>query len=354
MMTGQGEVGDGDGRVRWVGQPVRRKEDRRLVQGQGTYVDDIELPGMAHAAFARCPHPHARIVDIDPRRALAMAGVICVLTGEEVAELTDPFPVSVRPPFNQLRDYCMAVGTAKHSGEAVAAVVAETPYLAADAVEALDITYDVLAPVVDPEAALEAGAPLVHEALPSNEAWSDHFEYGDADRALAEADVVVEDDLHFHRFSSMPLETTAVIASYDVGTDVATVWSNNQRPMLNLPFIAPPLRMSSANIRFICPDIGGGFGIKNNSYPYLVALVLLARKAGRPVKWVESRPEHLLASTHGNEVRFHASIGMRQDGTILGIKARAVHDEGCYMRREPVGAINFIRHATVGYTFRNL
>jgi 2-furoyl-CoA dehydrogenase large subunit len=283
-----------------------------------------------------------------------MPGVICVLTGEEVAELTDPFPVSVRPPYNQLADYCMAVGTVKHAGEAVCAVVAESPYLAWDAAERVEVSYEPLEPVADPVKALEPGATKVHDNLPSNEVWSDHFAYGDTAAAFEAADVIVEDDPHFHRFSSMPLETTAVIASYEPAEGLATVWSNNQRPMLNLPFIAPALRMSSANMRFICPDIGGGFGIKNNSYPYIVCLVLLAKKAGRPVKWVESRTEHMLASTHGNEVRFSASIAMRRDGTILGVRARAIHDEGCYMRREPVGAINFIRHATVGYNFRSL
>ena len=342
------------GESRWVGAPVKRKEDRRLLVGKGEYTDDIVLPGMLHAAFVRSPHPHARILGVDASEALAMPGVVTIMTGEEVKEQTDPFKVSVREPYRQLRDYCMAVDTAKHLGEAVVAVVAEDPYLALDAAERIEVDYEPLPPVADPRTGSESDAPRVHENIPDNVVWREVFDYGDVQAAFDEADVVAEESLHWHRFSSTPLENTVVIASYNAIENTGTIWSNNQRPMLNLPFIAPPLRMPSENLRFICPDIGGGFGIKNNSYPYMVALLLLAKKAGRPVKWVESRREHHWASTHGQEVYYEGEIALKNDGTILGVRAKAVHDEGAYMRREPIGAINFIRHATVGYTFPNL
>jgi carbon-monoxide dehydrogenase large subunit len=339
---------------KWVGQPVRRKEDLRFLTGHGNYTDDVTLPGMLHAVFIRSPYAHARIVGINASKALEMDGVFAVLTGEEVKEMTDPFDESIRAPFDQLRDYCLAVDTAKHAGEAVAAIVAETPYLAADAAELVEVEYEPLAAVTNVEKAMEPDSPKVHPNLPSNVVWNDVFDYGDVESAFRDADVVVKERLHFHRFTSAPLENTVVIASYEPISDTATVWSNNQRPMLNIPFISKPLRMPSENIRFICPDIGGGFGIKNNSYPYLVAAVLLAKKTGRPVKWVETRSEHLEASTHGNEVLYDGEIALSSDGTVLGVRARAVHDEGSYMRREPIGAINFIRHATVGYKIRNL
>lgn len=334
---------------KWFGQPVKRKEDRRFLTGNGRYTDDIVLPGMLYAAFVRSPYAHARILRVDASRALAMPGVVAVLTGEEVKAMSDPAEQSIKAPYDQLRDYCMAVDTAKHAGEAVVAVAAETPYLAYDAAEAIEVEYEPLPAVTNAEAGMAPDAPKVHPNLPDNVVWGDTFEYGDVDAAFARADVVVKDRLHWHRFTSAPLENTVVIASYDPALDQATIWSNNQRPMLNLPFIAKPLRMPSEKLRFICPDIGGGFGIKNNSYPYLVAMVLLAKKAGRPVKWVETRREHLLASTHGQEVIFDAEMALAKNGTILGVRARAVHDEGAYMRREPIGAINFIRHATVGY-----
>ncbi len=341
-------------RQKWVGQPVLRKEDRRFLTGRGQYTDDLVLPGLAHVAFVRSPYPHARIVSVDVSAAHRMPGVITALTGAEVKELTDPFDVWIREPFDELRDYCMAVDTAKHAGEAVAAVVAETPYLALDAAERIEVEYEPLPAVASAEQAMLPDAPRVHPNLPSNVVWHETFHYGDVEAAFAGAAIVVKERLRFHRFTSAPLENTVVMAAYDPGTRSATVWSNNQRPILNLPFIAKPLRMPSGSLRFICPDIGGGFGIKNNSYPYLVAAVLLARKAGRPVKWVESRSEHLQGSTHGNEILFEGEMAFSKDGIIQGVRARALHDEGCYMRREPIGAVNFIRHATVGYTIRNL
>jgi 2-furoyl-CoA dehydrogenase large subunit len=339
---------------KWVGQPIKRKEDHRFLTGQGRYTDDIVLPGMAHAAFVRSPYAHARIVRVDASRALQMPGVIAVLTGEDVKAMTDPALQSIKAPYDQLRDYCMAVDTAKHAGEAVAAVVAETPYQAYDAVDAIDVEYEPLPAVTNAEEGMLPDAPKVHPGLPDNVVWGDTFDYGDVDAAFQRAAVVVKDRLHWHRFSSAPLENTVVAATYDPALNSATIWSNNQRPMLNLPFIAKPLRMPSENLRFICPDIGGGFGIKNNSYPYMVALVLLSKLAGRPVKWVETRREHQMGSTHGQEVFYDGEMAFAEDGRILAVRARAVHDEGCYMRREPIGAINFLRHATVGYKIPNL
>jgi 2-furoyl-CoA dehydrogenase large subunit len=339
---------------KWVGQPLRRKEDHRFLTGRGRYTDDLSLPGLLHAVFVRSPYAHARIVKVDASRALAMPGVVAVLTGEDVKAMTDPAEQAIKAPFDELRDYCMAVDTAKHAGEAVAAVVAETPYQAADAEEAIEVEYEPLPAVTNAERGMEQDSPLVHANLPSNAVWGDMFDYGDVEAAFRQADVVVKDRLHWHRFTSAPLENTVVMASYDPALNTATIWSNNQRPMLNLPFIAKPLRMPSENLRFICPDIGGGFGIKNNSYPYLVALVLLAKKAGRPVKWVETRREHLMGSTHGQEVIYDGEMALAKDGTVLAVRSRAVHDEGAYMRREPIGAINFIRHSTVGYKIPNL
>jgi len=338
----------------WVGQPVRRKEDHRFLTGQGQYTDDLVLPGLLHIAFVRSPYAHARIMSIDTREALAMPGVTDVLTGIEIKELTDPFQQSLPAPYNQLRDYCMAVDTVKHVGEAVAAVVAETPYLAQDAAERIEVDYEALPAVMDVEEAMHPGSIRVHPNLPSNVVWHEVFTFGEIDSTFRNADVVVKERLHFHRFTSAPLETTVVMASYDAVSEVATVWSNNQRPMLNLPFIANSLRMPSEHFHFICPDIGGGFGIKSNNYPYIVLAVLCAKRTGRPVKWVETRTEHLQASSHCNEVLYDGEIALGRDGTILGVRARAVHDEGCYMRREPVGGLNFIRQATVGYTFRHL
>lgn len=339
---------------KWVGARVKRKEDLRFIQGLGTYTDDLKVEGMLHAALVRSPYAHARILRIDASRALALPGVVAVLTGEDVTRMGQWTPNMLPQPFGSIKDYCLAVGKARYSGEAVAAIVAESKYLAEDAAELVDVEYDPLPPVVDTEKAAQSGSPLVHEELPSNQVWARDFEFGDVDGAFAEADQVVTARFGFHRFTSAPLENSVVIARYDAGRGELTIWSNNQRPMFNRRWIAAGLNLPEQRIHFICPDIGGGFGIKNDSYPYLVLVGLLAMKTGRPVKWVEDRTGHLQASTHGSEIAFTGEMAFRRDGTILGLRATALHDEGAFIRREPIGAINFLRHATVGYKFAHL
>jgi 2-furoyl-CoA dehydrogenase large subunit len=339
---------------KWVGRPVLRKEDQRFLTGKGQYTADVQVPGALYASFIRSPYAHARIVSIDVSRAVAIPGVVTTLTGDEVKELVNPFIQVVRAPSDQMVDYPIAVGTARHVGEAVAVVVAETPYLAADAAELVDVEYEPLPAVMDAASAMASGAQRVHENLSSNVVWQDTFTYGDVDAAFRDADLVVKDRLDWHRFTSSPLETAVIIASFEPSSGIATIWSNNQQPIRNRPLIAGALRMTSDNLRFICPDIGGGFGIKSNIYPSMVTLVLLARKAGRPVRWTETRREHMQSSTHGQEVVYEAEMAIKKDGTILGVRANAIHDDGAYLRREPIGAVNFQRHATVGYKIASL
>lgn len=309
---------------------------------------------MLYAVLVRSPYAHARIKKIDLSKALEVPGVVCALTGEEVAECTSPVPNNLREPYSEIEDYCLAVGKARYAGEAIAAIAVENKYLAEDILELVQVDYEALDPVVNPEKAMESESALVHENVPSNVVWQGKYDYGDVDGAFEEADLVVKDRLYFHRFTSAPLENTVVIADYDDRWETLTIWSNTQRPMFNHRFISHALGFPGEKIRYITPDIGGGFGIKNDIYPYMILIALLAMRAGKPVKWVETRTEHLSASAHGNEVIYDAELAVKKDGTITGLRARAVHDEGAYMRREPIGAINFIRHATVAYTFQNL
>lgn len=339
--------------AKWVGQPVPRKEDRRLVRGAGTYADDIRLPNTAYAAFVRSPYAHARITRIDPGRALA-AGALMVVAGDEIARANAPFTNLLAAPYDRAQDYGIAVGKARYAGEPVAIVVAEDKYAAYDEAELVEVEYEPLPAVLSAEEGMRAGAVRVHEDVPSNAVWQRRFVYGDVEAAFRRADLVVRETFHWHRFTSAPLEPNVILARYDAGLEAFTVWSNNQRPGFNLHFIAHALRTPETRFRFITPDIGGGFGIKNDSYPYIVLLCHVARRLGRPVKWVETRSEHLLASVHGQEIVYHAEMAFARDGTIIALRARAVHDEGAYMRREPVGAMNFIRHATATYRFRDL
>lgn len=340
--------------AKWVGSPVPRREDLRLVQGQGRFVDDMRLPNLAYAVFVRSPYAHARIRRVEAGPALRLPGVIAVLTGADLARRMRPFPNLLPPPYSEMRDYGIAVEKARYAGEPVAVIIAEDKYVAYDALELVEVEYEPLPPVASAARGLEPDAPLVHENLPSNLVWHRRFTYGDVDAAFREARVVVRETLQFHRFTSAPLEPNAVLVHHDPLTGVFTVWSNNQRPGFNAHFIAHALGLAESNFRFITADIGGGFGIKNDSYPYIAVLCACAQEVGRPVKWVETRREHLQASAHGNEVTYEAEMAFGPGGEVLGYRARAVHDEGAYMRREPIGAINFIRHATSVYRFRNL
>ena len=341
-------------RKKWIGQRVKRKEDPRFLTGKGQYTDDLHIPGQLYAGLLRSPYAHARIRNIDLSKVQQREGVVCTLTGDEVAQLTRPVPNNLRAPYSEIEDYCMAVGKSRYAGEVVAAVVTEDKYLAEDVLSLIQVEYEPLDPVVDPIKAMDSASALVHEGVPSNLVWEGKYEYGDLEEAFGQADLVVKESFYFHRFTSAPLENSVVIADYDKRRESLTIWSNSQRPMFNHRFVTHALGFPGEKIRYITPDIGGGFGVKNDSYPYLILLALLAMRAGRPVKWVETRTEHLAASLHGNEVFYDAELAVRKDGTVLGLKARAVHDEGAYMRREPIGAINFIRHATVGYTLENL
>ncbi|HEY5389646.1 MAG TPA: xanthine dehydrogenase family protein molybdopterin-binding subunit [Solirubrobacteraceae bacterium] len=343
------------------GKSVPRVEDKRLLKGQGAFVDDLWMHRQGHVHFVRSPYAHARIVSIDVSRAEAQPGVYTTLTGEEVGALQQPFFQMAPEPAGLMKDYCMAVGKARYMGEPVVAVLAESAELARDAAELVDVVYEPLDLTLDGVATIEPDAAVVHEEIGSNVAWHGVYDYGDVDWALENADHVVRiDRLHFHRFSSAPLETTGALVNWDPGTGVIDFRTNNQMPMFAAMFIGPAIGVGVDHMQFSSQDIGGGFGIKITSYTYLTALALLSRKAGRPVKWSETRWEHLAASAHGNERTFlDIEVPVMSDGTILGFKVRAFDDAGAYLRYEPLGAViwsqvvpgNYrLKHVRVDYT----
>jgi len=197
-------------------------------------------------------------------------------------------------------------------GEPVAAVVAEDPYLAYDALEQIEVEYEPLPVVVDAEKALEADAPIIHEGVGSNVIWHGVYDYGDVEEAFREADLVVEEKLHFNRFSAIPLENNVVIADYNEETDILTLYANNQMPMVVGFMVSVALKKPLNKIRFVSKDIGGGFGTKINNYVYMTLVGLLSTLVGRPVKWVETRRENLAASTHSNERIFHVRAAFKK------------------------------------------
>ncbi len=337
----------------WMGQPIKRKEDPRLISGLGKFVDDLKLPGMAYVAILRSPYGHAKIKRLDVSKAEQMPGVVCSLTGVEVSKLTDPFLQISPSPANKLNDYCLAVDKVHFVGEPVAAVVGETRAIAEDALEAIQVEYEVLPSVVDVRKTLEPDAPIVHEIVGSNLVFHGTWDYGDIDKAFREAFTVVKATLHFHRFASTPIENNGAVAHYDKANGFLTIYCNNQMPMFCIPWISFGMRFPSNRIRMVTGDIGGGFGTKIINYPYLVLTSLLSMKSGRPIKWTEDRRENLASGGHGNERTFDVEIPVKMDGTILGIKAAAYDDCGAYTRYEPAGAAIWAQVTPGCYHFQN-
>jgi CO/xanthine dehydrogenase Mo-binding subunit len=349
-------VEEGEEKRGFLGVNVPRKEDKRLVQGEGLFVDDVKAHGMAYVEFVRSPYAHARIASIDVSAALELEGVYGTLTGDEVAIQTEPFFQIGPPPGGQVKDYALAVGRVRHVGEPVAAVAARTRELARDAAELIAVEYEPLEPVLDPERALEPDAPILHDEVGSNMVWHGDFDWGDYDSALAEADAVVRiERLHFDRFSSTPLETSGALVEYNRGTGQWTLHANNQFPGFAIIMMAPALRTGVEKLRFVSQDIGGGFGNKICTHVQLVALCLLARKLRRPVKWTEWRTDQHQANSHGNErVFLDVEVPVRADGTMLGLKARMIDDCGAWTRYEPLGCIIWSQVTPGVYRWRNI
>ncbi|MGZ4354839.1 MAG: xanthine dehydrogenase family protein molybdopterin-binding subunit, partial [Gaiellaceae bacterium] len=216
---------------RWSGQSLPRKEDRRLVQGQGVFVDDVKRHHMGYAHFVRSPYAHAKIISVDVSKALEIKGVYGTLTGDEVALLTDPFFQLSTPPGSQIADYALAVGKTRFVGDPVAIVVAETRELARDAAELVEVEYEPLPVIVDARRALDPDAPVLHDEAGSNLVWESVYEWGSWQDAVSEADKIVKiSELHFDRFNSTPLETDGALVEYNRGTGQWTIHCNNQFP----------------------------------------------------------------------------------------------------------------------------
>ena len=320
----------------WIGRRVARVEDARLLTGRGHFIDDHPPIGDIHAAaIVRSPHAHARIVGYNVSAALRMDGVVGVITGADVARFTRPFPVGVTAPVHY---YCAATDKARFVGEPVAVVVARSRYLAEDAAEAVVVEYEPLPAVVDVERALEPGAPILHEAVGTNLAGHRRLVYGDPDRAFAEADVVIRERFRFPKYGSTPIETYGVIARWDDVEEAYTVWSNFMGPFIMHGLVARVLGVPENRLRFIVStDIGGSFGIKSAMYPYIALISLAARRTGVPVKWIEDRREHLLASSSGTDRVAHRELAAKTDGTVLGMRYRWLDNVGGYIRSPEPG-----------------
>jgi 2-furoyl-CoA dehydrogenase large subunit len=316
--------------TRWIGQPLPRREDLPLLTGRGQFVDDVQVANPLHVAFTRSPWAHAEIRSVDLTAALAAPGVAAAISGAELPGLTEPFAAGIT---HQLAYYAMAVDRARYAGEPIAAVAAESRYLAEDAAELVTADYEPLDAVVTVEDALDAARPVLHQHVGSNVVVDRTLRYGDPDAAFARADLVVTETLRWERYSSTPIETYGVVADYEPASGLLTMWANFMGPMTLLPVLARSLRMPEAKLRVIVPrDIGGSFGIKSSLFPYMTVLALLAMRVGRPVKWVEDRAEHLIGSSHQPDRVGTRELALTKDGEIIGLRAHVVDNLGAYVR----------------------
>lgn len=318
----------------FVGDAFGRREDDRLVSGEGKYMDDFEPSGnLHHLAILRSPLAHGEIDSVDTTAAEQRDDVKCVLTGEDIAEQMDPFAVGVQNPPEY---YPMAVDKVRYDGEPVAAVVATSKYAASDALEVINVEYSRLDPVMDEQEALNDDVPQLHES--GNLANDQTLKYGPVEEAFEEADHVVESEFEFPRYTSAPLETYGVIADYDGSDDSATVWSNFQGPFTMHPVVATALDMSQNDLQFKVPaDSGGSFGIKAHIYPYIALTILASEQAGVPVKWIESRREHLQASACHTDRTQRMRGAVSDNGDILGVWVELYDNFGAYIRAPEPG-----------------
>jgi carbon-monoxide dehydrogenase large subunit len=313
----------------WVGRSVPRFEDARRLTGQGRYVPNLQMKGMLHAAVLRSPHAHARIRRIDTSRAKAMPGVVEVLTGREAAEFSDPVPPQLDGPFAKFtRAHAMAIDKVVYHGEPVAAVAAEDPYLAEDALEAIEVEYEELPPVLTIDEAQAPGAPLLYESWGDNLNLHWNNAIGDVDGALAGSAVVIEEELRHDRCTGTPMETRGVLASYDPLSKELTAYMSTQFAHTARSMLAQSIRIPEHKIRIIAPDVGGGFGNKLCVDAETVPC-LLTMRTGRPVKWIETRSEQLLTCSHARDYRWQLKAGFTADGKITALDGRLAVDVGC-------------------------
>jgi carbon-monoxide dehydrogenase large subunit len=315
--------------IRGIGHSVKRQEDERFIRGRGTYVDDVVLPGMLHLEFLRSPYAHARIVSIDASEAEALPGVVAVVTGELLAQHS----LAWMPTLSGDTQAVLATDKVRFQGQEVAAVIAESPYVAKDAVELIVVDYDPLPAVTSPQQALAEGAPLIRdekEGQTSNSIY--RWEAGDkeaTERAFAEADRVVELDTFYPRCHPAPLECCGCVADVNPATGKATIYMTSQAPHVHRTLFALVAGLPEHKIRIISPDIGGGFGNKVPIYPGYVVSTAASLLLGRPVKWIEDRTGNLISTGFARDYHMHGELALK-DGRIAGLRVKMLSDNGAF------------------------
>ena len=317
----------------FIGRAMKRVEDPRLLRGAATYVDDIRLPGLLHVAIVRSPYAHARVERIDTAAARALPGVVAVLTGADINDRCGFVPCEASIDGMKSPEHTvLASNRVYFVGHPVAVVVATDPYVARDAVEAVDVDYDPLPVVTDPEAALAPDAALTHPDLGTNVCFTDVLTGGDIDEAFRRADRIIKQRIVHQRLTPMPIEPRGVVASYHAGEESLTIWTSTQVPHLIRTHLPDMLGVPENRLRIIAPEVGGGFGAKLNVYAEEAICGHLAMRLRAPVKWIESRRDNAAVTTHGRDQIGDYEVAVTRDGQILGIKARTIADLGAYLQ----------------------
>ncbi len=320
--------------TRIFGSGIRRREDPRLITGQATYTDDIKLAGTVHAAILRSPHAHARIRSVDTTAAAAAPGVVAVYTGADTAEALNPIPCAWIPPDSDVKAVAypaIATEVVRYVGDAVAVVVAETRYQAEDALELINVDYEPLSAVVNPEAALQDGAPQLHEDAPNNQAFHWVAAGGDTDAAFASPEVVVRDTIIQQKLIPNAMEPRSALATYQSAMGELTLWNTTQNPHIVRFVTSLVTGLPEHKIRVIAPEVGGGFGSKVPVYPWDMITIFCSMKLGRPVKWTETRSENYQSSTHGRDHVEHVELAATRDGKITGVRSTVYAGMGAYL-----------------------
>lgn len=320
--------------TRMFGASVKRREDPRMITGNANYTDDVHLPGMLALAFVRSPHAHARIKHIDTTGAAKMPGVVAIYTAKDLDGKLAPIPCAWLPPESDLKipTYtALATGTVRYVGDAVAAVVAEDRYQAQDAADAIRVDYEVLPAVVNQEEATHEGSPQLYEDVPSNVAL--HWQLGspDIDQVIDNAEVIVSQRLINHRLIPNAMEPRGGVASYNPGSGDLTLWCTSQNPHIHRLLLSAVTAIPETKLRVISVDVGGGFGSKIPFYSGEAVASAVSRDLGRPVKWIESRTENFVATSHGRDHIEYVDLAAKSDGTVTGIRVKSYANMGAYL-----------------------
>ncbi len=350
--------------AKYFGAAVKRREDPRFLRGEARYVDDVQLAGMLHAAFVRSPHAHARITRIRTAAAKALPGVAAVFTFADLERWMKPLPLFGTPPpglaaaidfeIRQAPQFALCRDRARHVGEIVAMVVAESRALAEDAVELVEVEWAPLPPVADMVAAAAPGAPLVHPEWATNVGVAFTHAIGDPDAAFTRAAVVVSETFRIQRYVGMPLECRGVVAAWDRRDGTLTTWNSTQVSHFVQQGLVTTFGLPPHKIRVIAPDLGGGFGTKASGYPEDSLVPAAAVTLGRPVKWVEDRREHMSGSAHARHQTHAISLAASRDGTILGLRDRISLDLGAYNVWGIVLPYNTVAHLIGPHRIKNM